>query len=117
MQAQWIETGTMIEVDSTLYLSIETINSNLTLPFSLGPLLEDLRMQHKGSLNNKETQNLNEQINSFSLTDVATIYNQVYFDNICSVSASSSDLAECEGLVNGKLQSGYEVYSKYLITP
>jgi hypothetical protein len=107
----------MIEVDSTLYLSIETVNRNLTLPFSLAPLFEDLRMQHKGSINDKHTQYLNERINSFSLTDIATIYNKVYFDNICSVSASSSDRAECESLVNGKLQSGYEVYSKYLVTP
>lgn len=88
LQAQWIETGSMIEVDSTLYLSIETINSNLTLPFSLGPLFEDLRMQHKGSINSKETQDLNQNINSFSLDNIATIYNQVYFDNICSVSAT-----------------------------
>jgi hypothetical protein len=49
---------------------------------------------------------------------VASIYNQAYFSNLCTiVPLSPANLTQCQSLVGSKLKSGYEVYSKYLITP
>jgi hypothetical protein len=108
----------MVTVDSTLYFSIETLNSNITLPFSLPPLLTELRMRHKDVISEWQTRQFNEKISFFPLTPVADSYSQVYFGNLCKeITLSSTDLAECQDLVGNKLESGYEVYSKYLITP
>jgi hypothetical protein len=66
--------------------------------------------------NNLETFNYN--ILTFHLADVAAIYNTVYFSNLCSVlPLAATNLTQCQTLVGSKLKSGYEVYSKYLITP
>jgi drug/metabolite transporter (DMT)-like permease len=49
---------------------------------------------------------------------VATVYNSVYFSNLClALSLPPSNLTQCQTVVGSKLKTGYEVYSKYLIAP
>lgn len=75
-------------------------------------------MDHKGVITDNNLEGFNYNILSFHLTDVSNIYNSVYFSNLCLVlPLSATNLTQCQSLVGSKLKSGYEVYSKYLITP
>lgn len=93
LEEQWIDSGRMVTVDSTLYLGIEAVNKNVTLPISLPPLLNELRMHHKDVISEWKSREFNEQIADFSLVPVVNSYNQVYFSNLCkSLSLSNTAL-------------------------
>lgn len=87
-------------------------NANLTA------LASTLQLAHKGVITDNNLEGFNYNILNFHLPDVASIYNTVYFSNLCTVlTLPTSNLTQCQSLVGSKLKSGYEVYSKYLITP
>lgn len=84
----------------------------------LNALANVLQLDHKGVITDNNLESFNYNILNFHLTDIANIYDTVYFSNLCSVlSLNATNLTQCQTLVGNKLKSGYEVYSKYLISP
>jgi hypothetical protein len=116
---QWMQTSQAITIDSTLYLTLEMKVQNISAgSTNLTILADTLEMDHKGVITEYNLEGFNYGILSFHMTNVASIYNTVYFSNLCTVlPLSTSNFTQCSNLVGSKLQSGYEVYSKYLIAP
>jgi hypothetical protein len=84
----------------------------------LNALTNTLMLAHKGVIAQYNLESFNYNILTFHLTDIAAIYNTIYFSNLCNaLSLPNSNLTQCQNLVGSKLKSGYEVYSKYLIAP
>lgn len=84
---------------------------------NLTALISTLKMDHKGVITDHNLEGFNYEILDFHLTDVANIYNSVYFNNLClTLDLDPKALIQCQTVVGTKLKNGYEVYSKYLIT-
>lgn len=116
---QWNQTSEAIIIDNTLYLTLQMQDHNITAGnANLTALASTLQLAHKGVITDNNLEGFNYNILNFHLPDVASIYNTVYFSNLCTaLTLSPSNLTQCQSLVGSKLKSGYEVYSKYLITP
>jgi hypothetical protein len=116
---QWEQTASAITIDNTLYLVLQMQDNNISAgTTNLAALASTLELDHKGVITENNLEGFNYNILTFHLTDVANIYNTVYFSNLCSVlPLPPSNFTDCQTLVGSKLKSGYEVYSKYLITP
>ena len=86
LQAQWIQSSQTIVVDNTLYIALQMQSQNISLPtINLPTLLDTLKISHKGVIIEGNLQSFNQAILNFHLTDISTIYNTVYFGNLCSV--------------------------------
>lgn len=115
---QWIQTSQAVTVDNTLYLTLQMQDRNISTGSNLAALASTLKMDHKGVITDNNLESFNYHILDFHLVDVATIYNTVYFSNLClGLNQNESAITQCQTVVGSKLKSGYEVYSKYLITP
>lgn len=74
----------------------------------LNALANVLQLDHKGVITDNNLETFNYNILSFHLTDIASIYDTVYFSNLCSVlSLNPTNLTQCQTLVGNKLKSGY----------
>lgn len=116
---QWMQTSQAITIDSTLYLTLQMKSHNISAGnTNLTALANTLELDHKGVIAEYSLEDFNYNILTFHLTDVSSIYNTIYFSNICGVlPLAPANLTQCQNLVGSKLKSGYEVYSKYLIAP
>jgi hypothetical protein len=114
----WVEIATEITIDNTIYLDLEVMSANLPVATDLQGTLDQLRMLHMGPINDQHTEEFNQGILDSHLTLSSAAYDQVFFNNLClALSLTPTMLTECQSLVGSKLKSGYEVYSKYLISP
>lgn len=86
MRWQWVETGQMVAVDTTLYVGIRTATHEIaaSLDFDLSPLLEELQLKHKNRVGYNQNKDFNSQINDLNIEDVSNIYDLIYFGNLCT---------------------------------
>jgi hypothetical protein len=56
---------------------------NIYTGSNLSALASTLKMDHKGVITDNNLEGFNYNILDFHLTDVANIYNSVYFSNLC----------------------------------
>jgi hypothetical protein len=119
LMPQWKQTSQAVIIDNTLYLTLQMKDHNITAGSTdLTALANTLELDHKGVITGNNLEGFNYNILTFHLSAVASVYNNVYFGNLCTALVlSASNLTQCQSLVGNKLKSGYEVYSKYLITP
>ena len=74
----------------------------------LNSLANVLQLYHKGVITDNNLESFNYNILTFHLADIASIYDTVYFSNLCSVlSLNPTNLTQCQTLVGNKLKSGY----------
>ena len=85
LSAQWVKTSQTIVVDNTLYITLQMQAKNMSFATNLSSLLDTLKLSHKGVIIEGKLQKFNQAILNFHLTDISTIYNTVYFGNLCSV--------------------------------
>ena len=105
-------------VDNTIYLNLEATSRSLPVNSNLPLILNELRIEHQGVITESHVGQFNLDIFTTNLVNSARIYDAIFFKDLClSLSLSASDLQQCQTIVGNKLQSGYETYSKYLITP
>jgi hypothetical protein len=58
---------------------------NITTESNLTSLISTLKMDHKGVITENSLEGFNYDILNFHLTDVANVYNNVYFNNLCLI--------------------------------
>lgn len=106
---QWNQTSQAIIVENTLYLTLQMRDNNITAGTTdLNSLANVLQLDHKGVITDNNLESFNYNILSFHLTDIASIYDTVYFSNLCSVlTLNPTNLTQCQTLVGNKLKSGY----------
>ena len=105
-------------VDNTIYLNLEATSRSLPVNSNLPLILNELRLEHQGVITESHIEQFNLDIFTTNLVNSANIYDAIFFKDLClSLSLSAADLQQCQMIVGNKLKSGYEVYSKYLITP
>jgi len=105
---QWIQTSQTITIDNTLYLTLQMQDRNISTGSNLATLASTLKMDHKGVITDNNLEGFNYNILDFHLTDVASIYNIMYFSNLCTgLKLNDSAMASCQSVVGSKLKSGY----------
>lgn len=93
---QWRQTTKTITIDNTLYLALQMADYNVSTGTNLTLLANTLFLDHKGVITDNNLEEFNYKILSFRLTDVANIYNTVYFSNLCSaINLSPANQTQC----------------------
>lgn len=116
LRSQWLQTERAIITDSTLYVAMELQERNYLPSNDLPTLIGNLQLSHKDAISRYGLETFNYEIEQFYLEPVSKAYLGVYFGDICdALKLSGAALGECQTVIYGKLRSGYEIYSKYLI--